>query len=43
MQTLDEWCARSSVSVDALKLDVQGTELDVFRGAPARADRDDRD
>lgn len=31
--TLDAWCTANAVSPDALKLDVEGHELDVLRGA----------
>jgi len=34
--TLDEWCAADGLAlVDALKIDTQGSELDVLRGAEA--------
>ena len=32
--TLDDVCARESLQPDVLKLDVQGAELDILRGAP---------
>lgn len=33
LRRLDVWCADERLNVDALKLDVQGAELDVLRGA----------
>jgi FkbM family methyltransferase len=33
LETLDGWCAANDVRFDALKLDVQGAELDVLSGA----------
>jgi FkbM family methyltransferase len=36
LETMDEWCAEHGVEhVDALKLDVQGHELEILRGSPA--------
>ena len=38
--TLDDWCASTSVErVDLIKLDTQGSELDVLRGATRTLDR----
>src|SRR5256714_723861 len=36
VMSLDDWCAAEGVSrVDAMKIDTQGSELDVLRGAEA--------
>ena len=36
LETLDEWCSTNEIGdIDFLKLDIQGAELDVLRGASA--------
>ena len=39
LETLDGWCERTATSFDAMKLDVQGGELDVLTGATAQLER----
>jgi Methyltransferase FkbM domain len=39
LETLDGWCEFSGTVFDALKLDVQGSELDVLTGATAQLER----
>jgi FkbM family methyltransferase len=36
LRTLDDWCDEERVTIDVLKLDVQGAELDVLRGAESQ-------